>query len=59
MLTVPVALVTIAIAWLVFRPLIGGGMLVLAAALLYGLWRWHHSRTAAHVAAQAAAPAAH
>jgi hypothetical protein len=58
-LAVPVTLVTIAIAWLAFRPLIGGGMLILAAAALYGLWRWHHSRSAGHVAAQAAAtPAA-
>jgi Transmembrane protein 43 len=59
-LAVPVTLVTIAVAWLVFRPLIGGGLLILAAAALYGLWRWHHSRTAAHVAATAAvAPPVH
>ena len=59
-LTIPVTLTTIAVAWLVFRPLIGGGMLILAAGLGYMLWRWHHSRSAAHVAAQAAAaPAAH
>ncbi|HUO89387.1 MAG TPA: TMEM43 family protein [Rhizomicrobium sp.] len=57
-LTIPVALVTIAVSWLVFRPLIGGGMLVLAAGLGYLLWRWHHSRTAPHVAAQQAAAAA-
>jgi hypothetical protein len=59
-LAVPVTLVTIALAWLAFRPLIGGGMLILAAAALYGLWRWHHSRSAGHVAAAAAAaPPAH
>ena len=57
-LTIPVALVTIAIAWLAFRPLIGGGILILAAGLGYLLWRWHHSRSAPHVAAQAAAAAA-
>jgi len=41
--------------------LIGGGMLILAAAALYGLWRWHHARSAGHVAAVAAAapPAGH
>ena len=63
-LTIPVTLITIALAWLAFRPIIGGGLLVLAAITLYGLWRGHHGRTAAHVAAQAAAtpppaPAAH
>lgn len=56
-LTIPVALVTIAFAWLAFRPLIGGGILVLAAVLGYLLWRWHHSRSAPHVAAVAAAAA--
>jgi hypothetical protein len=53
-LTVPIALVTIAIAWIAFRPLIGGGLLLIAAGALYGLWRWHHGRTAAHVAPKAA-----
>jgi hypothetical protein len=57
-LTIPVALVTIALSWLAFRPLIGGGLLILAAGLGYLLWRWHHSRSAPHVAAQAAAAAA-
>ncbi len=56
-LTIPVALVTIALAWLAFRPLIGGGILVLAAVLGYLLWRWHHGRSAPHVAAVAAAAA--
>ncbi|MEJ1967421.1 MAG: TMEM43 family protein [Rhizomicrobium sp.] len=54
-LTIPVSLITIAIAWLAFRPLIGGGILIVAAGLGYLLWRWHHSRSAAHVAAQPAA----
>ncbi len=57
-ITVPLTLITIAISWLAFRPLLGGGILILAAAALYGLWRWHHSRSAPHVAAQAAAAAA-
>jgi hypothetical protein len=59
-LAVPVTLITIAVAWLAFRPLIGGGLLVLAAGFGYLLWRWHHNRSAAHVAAVAAsAPPAH
>jgi hypothetical protein len=59
-LSVPVTLVTIALAWLAFRPLIGGGILILAAGMGYLLWRWHHTRSAGHVAAQAAAaPSAH
>jgi hypothetical protein len=58
-LTIPVALVTIALSWLFFRPLYGGGLLILAAGIGYALWRWHHGRTAAHVAATTApAPAA-
>jgi len=56
-LTIPVTLITIAIAWLAFRPLIGGGILLLAAVFGYLLWRWHHSRSAPHVAAQQAAAA--
>jgi len=44
-LTVPVTLVTIAVAWLAFRPIIGGGLLVLAAIAIYALWRWHRGRT--------------
>ncbi len=50
-LALPVTLVTIALSWLAFRPLIGGGLLIVAAGLGYALWRWHHSRSAAHVAA--------
>jgi hypothetical protein len=45
---VPVTLVVIAISWFAFRPLLGGGLLVLAAAAFYGLWRWHKSRTPNH-----------
>ncbi len=56
-LAIPVALVTIAIAWIAFRPLIGGSILLVAAGIGYLLWRWHHSRSAGHVAAQAPAPA--
>jgi hypothetical protein len=41
----PLTLVVIAIAWIAFRPLLGGGLLVLAGAALYGLWTWHKGRT--------------
>jgi hypothetical protein len=47
-ISVPLTLVVIAIAWLAFRPLLGGGLLVLAAAAFYGLWQWHKSRTPNH-----------
>jgi hypothetical protein len=57
-LTIPVALVTIAIAWIAFRPWVGVPLLILAAVLSYLLWRWHHARSAPHVAAQQAAAAA-
>ena len=53
-LTIPLALGTIAIAWIAFRPVIGGTILLPAIAAFYGLWRWHHGRTAANVAAKAA-----
>jgi hypothetical protein len=43
-LAIPLTLVVIAISWIVFRPLLGIGLLVLAAALLYGLRRLHQSR---------------
>jgi hypothetical protein len=44
---VPLSLVVIALAWIGHRPLIGSGILVLAAALFYGLWRLHASRSPA------------
>jgi len=43
-LAIPLTLVVIAISWIVFRPLLGIGLLVAAAALLYGLQRLHRSR---------------
>jgi hypothetical protein len=57
-LTIPVTLITIAVSWLAFRPLIGGGMLIVAAGIGYGLWRWHHARTINHVPLPAPAKAA-
>lgn len=44
-ITIPLTLVVIAIAWIAFRPLLGIGLLAAAAVALYGLWRWHRSRT--------------
>lgn len=41
---VPLSLVVMALAWIGHRPLIGGGILLVAAALFYGLWRTHASR---------------
>lgn len=45
-ISVPLTLVVIALAWLAVRPLLGGGLLVLAAAALFALWRVHHQRRA-------------
>jgi hypothetical protein len=45
-LAVPVTLLTIAIAWIVHRPLIGIGLLVASAAAMF-LLRWLHPRRAA------------
>jgi hypothetical protein len=52
--SVPLTLVVIAISWIVFRPLVGIGLIIVAAALLYGLARLHRSR---HPAVAAPAPA--
>jgi hypothetical protein len=56
-LSVPLTLVVIALAWIFYRPVLGGGLLVVAVLLAGGLWVWHHRRTAARVATTAA-PAA-
>jgi len=45
-LAVPIALATIAIAWIAHRPLIGGGLLVAAIAALYLLRQLHPRRPA-------------
>lgn len=50
-LTIPTAIVTIAIAWLALRPLLGAALILVALNVLYVLWRWHQSRTAARLAA--------
>jgi hypothetical protein len=45
-LAVPLTLLTIAIAWIVHRPLIGAGLIVLAAAAVFGLRRLRNPRPA-------------
>jgi Transmembrane protein 43 len=45
-LAVPLTLLTIAIAWIVHRPLLGAGLIVLAIAGAIGLRRLHHPRPA-------------
>jgi transmembrane protein TMEM43 len=43
-ISVPLTLAVIALAWIGHRPLIGGGLLLAAAAIFYALWRWHSGR---------------
>jgi len=43
-LAVPVTLIVIAIAWISFRPVVGGGLLVAALLAAILLWRWHAAR---------------
>ena len=44
-LSVGLTLFVIALAWLAYRPLIGVGLMLLAAAAVYGFYRWRDSRT--------------
>ena len=46
-LAVPLSILVIAFAWLAFRPLIGAALILLAAAVGYGLWRWRKARAPA------------
>jgi hypothetical protein len=48
----PVALITIAVGWIFYRPLLGIGLLVLAVGCV--VWLWRRSRKPAPVAAGAA-----
>jgi Transmembrane protein 43 len=41
---VPLSILVIAFAWLTFRPLIGGGLILLALVVGYLLWRWRNPR---------------
>jgi hypothetical protein len=50
-MSVPITLTVIALAWLAYRPLIGGGLLVAAIAALVLLGRWHAARRPAKAAA--------
>jgi len=55
-ISVPLTLIVIAAAWLAYRPILGGILILAAIGAVYGLWRWHAGRRPA-VPAKAAAPA--
>ena len=55
-ISVPLTLVVIAVAWIAYRPIIGGLLILAAIGAVYGLWRWHAARKPA-VPVKAAAPA--
>lgn len=38
-ITIPLTLIVIALAWIAVRPVLGGALLIAAAAAFYGLWR--------------------
>jgi uncharacterized membrane protein YqjE len=40
-IAVPLSILVIAFAWLAYRPILGAGLILLALAVGYGLWRWH------------------
>lgn len=45
-IAVPLSILVIAFAWLAFRPLIGGSLILVALIVGYLLWRWRKSRAA-------------
>ena len=47
LIALPTGVVTIAIAWLAYRPLLGGGLLLLAIAIPAGLWMSRRKSAAA------------
>ncbi len=55
-ISVPLTLIVIAAAWLAYRPVLGGVLILVAIAAVYGLWRWHAGRKPA-TPVKAAAPA--
>jgi hypothetical protein len=55
-IAVPLSILVIAFAWLAYRPILGAGLILLALAVGYGLWRWHKTRSG-HVLATAPAKA--
>ena len=58
LIATPVALVTIAVAWLFYRPILGIILLILAGGLIYLLIKKRNAAKAAKAAAAAPAPAA-
>jgi Transmembrane protein 43 len=46
-IAVPLSILVIAFAWLTFRPLIGGSLILVALVVGYFLWRWRKSRAPA------------
>jgi hypothetical protein len=46
-IAVPLSILVIAFAWLTFRPLIGGSLILVALIVGYFLWRWRKSRAPA------------
>ena len=44
-IAVPLSMVVIALAWLPYRPILGGGLILLAVAVGYALWRWAKTRS--------------
>jgi hypothetical protein len=55
-ISVPLTLIVIATAWIAYRPVYGGLLMLAAIGAVYGLWRWHAARKPA-VPVKAAAPA--
>jgi hypothetical protein len=49
-IAIPLSILVIAFAWLTYRPLIGGSLMLLALAVGYALWRWRKTRAAAEPA---------
>ena len=44
-LALPLSIIVIALAWLAYRPLIAGGLILLAVVIGYALWRWRERRS--------------
>jgi hypothetical protein len=44
-IAVPLSIIVIALAWIAYRPILGGGLILLAIAVGYGLWHWHKTRS--------------
>ena len=54
-IAVPLSILVIAFAWLTYRSLFGGSLILLALAVGYGLWRWRRAAPPAPAAAPAKA----